>query len=315
MSETRLALPQRSPRPFSVPCTMRAPARTAARLLATAFSVSLWAWMPSRAPGMVRATSADDALDLVRQACRRWCRRAPPSARRPPTRPWRRRARSRDWPCSRRRNARRRTAPRASCAARHGDAVADHGEVLLEAAAERDVDMEVPGLADHADRGRRRIDQRRQAGIVGDAAAGPPRHAEGGEARALEARRIARRTRRRSGWRRASRPRHSRCRCGPARARWSPCRGRRNRRPAPARRRAAWCRTDRGGLPTRAASLRTLGNAAPFCTFRQGGVNLRGQSLLILRDSPCRAPQDAEDRSWYEILTLRRLRPRGRLEG
>ena len=50
--DTRLALPQRSPRPLIVPCTMRTPARTAARELATAFSVSLWQWMPSRSPGM-----------------------------------------------------------------------------------------------------------------------------------------------------------------------------------------------------------------------------------------------------------------------
>ena len=48
ISAIRLALPQRSPSPLSVPCTWRAPARTAASVLATAFSVSLWLWMPSR---------------------------------------------------------------------------------------------------------------------------------------------------------------------------------------------------------------------------------------------------------------------------
>ena len=43
MMDTRLALPQRSPRPLSVPWIWRAPARTAASELATACSVSLWA--------------------------------------------------------------------------------------------------------------------------------------------------------------------------------------------------------------------------------------------------------------------------------
>ena len=47
ISEHRLALPQRSPSPFSVPWICRAPARTAASELATACSVSLWAWMPT----------------------------------------------------------------------------------------------------------------------------------------------------------------------------------------------------------------------------------------------------------------------------
>ena len=67
MSEVRLALPQRSPMPFSVPWIWRAPARTAASELATACSVSLWAWMPRWSPGMVFATSRDDRLDLLRQ--------------------------------------------------------------------------------------------------------------------------------------------------------------------------------------------------------------------------------------------------------
>ena len=46
MIEVRLALPVRSPRPLSVPCTWRAPARTAAIELATAQPVSSWQWMP-----------------------------------------------------------------------------------------------------------------------------------------------------------------------------------------------------------------------------------------------------------------------------
>ena len=47
MIETRLALPQRSPSPLSVPWICRAPARTAASEFATACSVSLCAWMPT----------------------------------------------------------------------------------------------------------------------------------------------------------------------------------------------------------------------------------------------------------------------------
>src|SRR6516225_11090572 len=57
MMDTRLALPQRSPSPLSVPWIWRAPARTAASELATACSVSLWAWMPTRSPGMTLTTS------------------------------------------------------------------------------------------------------------------------------------------------------------------------------------------------------------------------------------------------------------------
>ena len=57
MSAIMLALPQRSPRPLIVPCTWRTPARTAASVLATAFSVSLWVWMPSRSPGIFFTTS------------------------------------------------------------------------------------------------------------------------------------------------------------------------------------------------------------------------------------------------------------------
>ena len=56
ISETRLALPQRSPRPLSVPWMWRAPARTAASETATACSVSLWAWMPTWSPGTTAVT-------------------------------------------------------------------------------------------------------------------------------------------------------------------------------------------------------------------------------------------------------------------
>src|SRR2546427_438779 len=47
MIETRFALPQRSPKPFIVPCTWPTPSVTAASEFATAHSASLWTWMPS----------------------------------------------------------------------------------------------------------------------------------------------------------------------------------------------------------------------------------------------------------------------------
>ena len=50
MSETRLALPQRSPRPFIVPCTCTQPRSSASSEFATASSASLWQWMPSGVP-------------------------------------------------------------------------------------------------------------------------------------------------------------------------------------------------------------------------------------------------------------------------
>ena len=47
MIVVRLALPVRSPSPFSVPWTWPAPASTAAIELATAHPVSSWQWMPT----------------------------------------------------------------------------------------------------------------------------------------------------------------------------------------------------------------------------------------------------------------------------
>ncbi len=57
MIEVRLALPQRSPMPLSVPWIWRQPARTAVSELATALSVSLWVWMPRWEPGTTFTTS------------------------------------------------------------------------------------------------------------------------------------------------------------------------------------------------------------------------------------------------------------------
>ena len=96
-----------------------------------------------------------------------------------------------------------------------GPQEADRGgdvlEVLLEADAERGGDVEVVGLADEADGGRFGVQHLGQHLVVRGGAARALGHAEGGQrAPAASARR--RRRRCRWGWRRASRPRRSRCR-------------------------------------------------------------------------------------------------------
>ena len=72
---------------------------------------------------------------------------------------------------------------------RQRDALLDHGEILAALDAERDIDLEVPALADHADGRRARPHQRGQPRIIAHAAAGPAGHAEGGELGRLQGRR------------------------------------------------------------------------------------------------------------------------------
>jgi hypothetical protein len=67
MTEQRLALPQRSPYPLTQPCTWVAPASTAASVLATATSESLWVWMP-RMPSKTLAHLGED-LDQAPGEC------------------------------------------------------------------------------------------------------------------------------------------------------------------------------------------------------------------------------------------------------
>ena len=63
MTLTRSTLPQRSPMPLIVPCTCVAPAATAASVLATATSQSLWQWMPtSHAQRLARPPSTRSAI-------------------------------------------------------------------------------------------------------------------------------------------------------------------------------------------------------------------------------------------------------------
>ena len=65
-----------------------------------------------------------------------------------------------------------------------------HRHVLGARHLQRDIDVEVPGLADHADGLGARIEEGGEAGVVLRAAPGPPRHAEGDEAAGPEGRRI-----------------------------------------------------------------------------------------------------------------------------
>ena len=187
MIEQRLALPQRSPMPFSVPWICRAPARTAASEFATACSVSLCAWMPTCAPGTCLTTSPTMRSDLVRQ------RAAIGVAQHHPARAGligRLRAGQRvvriglvaveemlavDQHLAALRLHRR-------------HAVADRGEVLLVGRLQRHLDVIFRRLRDEADRVRLGFQKRCDARIVRGRAAGTARHAEGGEGRGLELR-------------------------------------------------------------------------------------------------------------------------------
>ncbi len=66
-----------------------------------------------------------------------------------------------------------------------GHGLADALQVLLERDAERNVDVEIPGLGDEADGAGLRREHRLEAGIVGDRPPRPLGHAEGGERRRL----------------------------------------------------------------------------------------------------------------------------------
>jgi hypothetical protein len=178
-------------------------------------------------------------------ACRHWCRTARPSARRPRRRPWRRPARSRDWPCSRRRNARNRAAlPAAAFAA---STLSRMPSRFSSSCAERDADLIVPRLGHEADRvglrppaARRRPDRWRPSPC-------PLGHAEGGELRPAFVGLVAK-NRVSADWRRDSRPRHSRCRARRACRRSARLSSSEKSTPSSARRRAASCRRDKAAL-------------------------------------------------------------------
>ena len=140
------------------------PARMAASELATALPVSLWAWMASRSRGSCARLRRRCARPRP-AACRHWCRRARPSARR-------RRSRS---------GARERifgvglVAVEKMLAVDHrlpagldrrSHAVGDRVEVLFKRAAERDVYVIVPGFGDEHDRVGIGGEQPGEAGIV-----------------------------------------------------------------------------------------------------------------------------------------------------
>ena len=219
----------------------------AASELATAQPQSSWAWMPRLSPGSDLRDLGDDGARPRRAACRHWCRRARPSARRPRRPPARRRAHSRDWPCSRRRNARSRASPRArppSPPRRFRGC--RRGSPPARSRARRGPDSPKL-LATKTMASAFACEQGGDAGIVGGRAAGPLGHAEGGEFR------LRRRLFREEGG-------VERVRAGIAALdivdaepveharRRRACRRARNRRPSSARRRAASCRRDGCGL-------------------------------------------------------------------
>ena len=156
MIEVRLALPQRSPRPFSVPWIWRQPWRTAASELATAFSVSLCVWMPRCEPGTMLHHLGDDALDLVRQRAAVGVAQHDPAGAGLVRRP---RDRERIVAVAL-------VAVEEVLAVEHGfapardhgpDALADALEVFLVGDAERDAHVIVPRLGDEADAVRGRV--------------------------------------------------------------------------------------------------------------------------------------------------------------
>ena len=140
------------------------------------------------------------------------------------------------------------------------DAVGDRFEVLVERAAERDMDVIVPALGDEDDRVGIGGEQTREAGIVAGRASGALGHAEGAEARALRRLRLEEFGVERVRARIAALDivdaepiEHARRRCA--------CRRARSRRRSSARRRAEWCRKDRGVLWHMRAL--NVGSAAP----------------------------------------------------
>ena len=69
---------------------------------------------------------------------------------------------------------------------RQRDAVVDHIDILVEANAQREFHMEIPGLADQTDHAGAAAENCCQPGIVLSAAAGAPRHAKRGQAGAFQ---------------------------------------------------------------------------------------------------------------------------------
>ena len=193
--------------------------------------VSSWQWMPivdvvAEVAARPRATIA---LDLVRQRAavgvaqhergRRRCIAAASSTRR----------RTRGCACSRRRSARRRRTPAGPSPVRNSTESADHRHALVERGLQRLGDVVVPALADDAHRRRAGLDQVAQRGSSSTLPFGAPGRAEGHQRRRRRA--AARcgargRTRRPSGWRRASRPRCSARRGSRAARRCAACRRR-----------------------------------------------------------------------------------------
>ena len=150
MMETRLALPQRSPSPLSVPWICRAPARTAAKLIRHRLFRVIMGVNADAVAGDFGADLADDFFNLVRQ------RAAIGVAKNHPARAF----------VVRRLGAGQRIGRIGLVAVEEmfaveqhltafgfgrAHAVADRGEILLLGGFERDAHVIVPGFGDEAD--------------------------------------------------------------------------------------------------------------------------------------------------------------------
>ena len=246
MTVVRLALPVRSPSPLSVPCTWRAPARTAAIELATA------------QPGVVVAVDADDHVvadvavhvgdDAPRPraaASRRWCRTARRGVAPLTTAASSARRRTRGCACSRRRSAPCRRARGGRAPSRNSTESAIIASPSSSVVCSASSHVVVPALGDDADRRGAGLDQVAQRGVVVDLALRPAGRAERDEraGRQLQLGRGA--GEELDVLRVGARPAAldvAHAELGRAARRCAACPRRSPRRPRPGGRRAAWCR-------------------------------------------------------------------------
>ena len=247
MTEQRLALPQRSPKPLIVPCTWRAPAATAASVLATASSPSLWQWMPTGARRTRRRRRATASATSRRQRAAVGVAEDEPVGARLLPPPAGRRARIGVGAVAVEEMLGVEDRPRARCAFRKRDGVARSSRGSRPASCAR---------TSSTWRSQRLAEDARPAGVPASSSAW--RFASSSARAPLRrvlpkavrrARRSgavvqrARRTPRPWGWTPASRPRCSRCRTRPAAARCRACPPARTRRRRPGCRRGASCHT------------------------------------------------------------------------
>ena len=210
MIDTRLALPQRSPMPLSVPWIWRTPGQHRGERIGDGLFGVVMGVDADMIAGNFLHHLRDDFLDLVWQRAAVGVAQHHPARARLVSGPARRRAHMSVWPCSRRKNARNRPAPRDPRSRRLHDAAIDSRFSALRRT-ECDAHMEVPCLRNEAHCIRLGIEKRCKPRIVGGRAAWPLGHAESRE-NGAELAPLQRTAPCRSDWRRDIRPRCSRYR-------------------------------------------------------------------------------------------------------